>query len=589
MPPHPRTSKTPRPLPARPSPIIHLYIPALRPLFALQNPNTPPAVPLPCLHIEDAPRYPWRGILLDCSRHFFPKQYILRYIDALALHKLNTHHWHLTVDQGWRIYILQYPKLTTISAFRSREEPPARPASSEPAKIGTTTNPLTATTQLAQTPEPDKDEHYGGFYSQDDIHEIVAYAQSRFIAVVPEIEMPGHSTAVLAAYPEFACTDVPAGGGFQVATRWGVFKDIYCPSPETYTFLHNTLDEVCDLFPAPDIHIGGDEVPKDRWKASPFCQQLLADLHLKDENELQSHFVHQIGNYLANEKNKRFLGWDEIWDATGGGGLAPGANVQSWRGTAGGKAAALADHDVIMSPQSHCYFDHPYEPDETSTRGTSAVPLDKVYNFNPLPEGLTPDQSKHILGAEGNVWSERIPTPQRADYMTFPRACALADALWTAPDFHDNSRDFSNFSARLQQHFQLLKSLDIHFFDDPIAHATVLATWKPGDFQKQPTTHDYDITAQMKTRPANTPLKIRLDLTNGQNKLTITSITLTENENQIAKDTHPASAATSSKATLYTLTVPQINPTAKYTLHITAAADTGPDTTGNIHLLPHGS
>ncbi len=398
--------------------------------------------------------------------------------------------------------------------------------------------------------------------------------------------MPGHSTAVLAAYPEFACTDVPAGGGgpIQVAIRWGVFKDIYCPSPETFTFLHNTLDEVCDLFPSPYIHIGGDEVPKDRWKASAFCQQLIADLHLKDENELQSHFVHQIGNYLANEKNKRFIGWDEILE----GGLAPGAIVQSWRGIAGGKAAALADHDVIMSPQSHCYFDHPYEPDDTNTRGASAVPLDKVYNFNPLPEGLTAEQSKHILGAEGNVWSERLPTPQRADYMAVPRACALAEALWTAPDFHDNSRDYANFSARLVEHFKRLHALDISFFDDPIAHATVLATWKPNDFQKTSTTRDYDITAQLQHAQPG-PLKIRLDLTNGQNKLDITAITLTENETQIATDAHPASAATSSKATLYTLNVPQLDPTAHYTLHITATAATGPDTTGNILLLHNSS
>ncbi|MGN6371356.1 MAG: beta-N-acetylhexosaminidase, partial [Phycisphaerae bacterium] len=550
----------------------HHYVPSLRPLFALKEPSAETSFPLPCLHIEDAPRYPWRGILLDCSRHFFPKQYILRTIDALALHKFNTLHWHLTDDQGWRIEILQYPKLTTISAFRSREDP-----ASARAKTGTTTNPNTTTTQ----PAPDTDEHYGGFYTQDDIREIVAYAATRFITVVPEIEMPGHSTAVLAAYPELACTPGP----FHVGTRWGVFKDIYCPSEQTFTFLQNTLDEVSQLFPSPYIHIGGDEVPKDRWKASDYCQALIKQEHLKNEDELQSFFVHKMGDYLLNQKQKRFIGWDEIME----GGLAPGAIVQSWRGTAGGKAAALADgggHDVIMSPQSHCYLDHPYQPDDNNPNNHfAAVPLDKTYNFNPMPEGLTPAQSKHILGAEGNLWSEHIPTPERADYMTFPRACALAEVLWTNPDFHDGSRDFPSFSARLQQHFQLLKSLNIHYFDDPVAHATLLASWKPGDFQKQPTTRDYDITDQLKTRSPG-PLKIRLDLTNGQNKLDITSLSLSENEKEIARDAHPASAATRSTATLYTLNIPSLNPAARYTLHLTARADTGPDTFGDILLLP---
>ncbi|BDQ03415.1 family 20 glycosylhydrolase [Ignavibacterium sp.] len=361
---------------------------------------------IPCVEIFDYPKFKWRGLNLDCCRHFMSKEFIKRYIDLLAFQKMNVLHWHLTEDQGWRIEIKKYPELTKVGAFRKYDD-------------GTV---------------------YGGYYTQDDIKEIVTYAQSRFITVVPEIEMPGHSTAAIATYPQLSCT----GGPFEVGTLWGVYKDIYCAgNEETFNFIEDVLSEVIELFPSKYIHIGGDEAPKDRWQNCPKCQQRIKEEGLADEHELQSYFIKRVENFL-NSKGKEIIGWDEILE----GGLAPGATVQSWRGTKGAIDAAKMNHDVIVSPTSHCYFDYPIE--------TTDVP--KVYSFNPIPDELNEEEAKHVLGSEGNMWTEYAPQ-HLVDYRLFPRLTALAEVLWTYP----NERNYEEFASRLQKFYDKLDEMNVNY------------------------------------------------------------------------------------------------------------------------------
>jgi hexosaminidase len=378
---------------------------------------------IPALEIRDQPRYRWRGMLLDCGRHFMTKDFVKRYIDLLAYHKLNVLHWHLTEDQGWRIEIKKYPKLTEIGAWRQATRDDEQPR--------------------------DAAGRYGGFYTQDDIREIVAYAKARFVTIVPEIEMPGHCQAALASYPELSCT----GGPFKVGTKWGVYDDVYCAGNErTFEFLQDVLTGVLDLFPSEFIHIGGDEVPKTRWQACPKCQARIKAEGLKDEAELQSYFIRRIEKFLSS-KGRRLIGWDEILE----GGLAPHATVQSWRGMGGAIAAATAGHDVICSPTSHCYLDYPQFP-VVSTQPVTVITLDKVYSFEPTPAELTAEQAKHILGAEGNMWTERAPQ-DRVDYMVFPRLCALAEVAWSPKEL----RDWDDFATRMKTHYQRLDALGVHY------------------------------------------------------------------------------------------------------------------------------
>ena len=373
---------------------------------------------VPCAEIIDAPRYGWRGMLLDCGRHFMDKDFIKRYIDLLAYHKLNVLHWHLTEDQGWRIEIKKYPKLTEIGAWRDQEG-----------------------------------ERYGGFYTQEDIKEIVAYAASRYITVVPEIEMPGHSLAALAAYPQLSCT----GGPFEVGNKWGIFEDVYCAgNDETFQFLTDVLDEVIALFPSPYIHIGGDECPKKRWQACEKCQARIKAEGLKDERELQSYFIKRIEKYV-NSKGKRIIGWDEILE----GGLAPNATVQSWRGMSGAIAAATSGHDVIASPVEYCYIDYA-QARLPSEHSFGFLPLQRCYSFEPTPSELTPEQAKHILGIECNIWTERAPM-QRVDRQVFPRLCALSEVAWSPRAV----RDYENFSQRMLTHYRRLEELGVKFFFRP--------------------------------------------------------------------------------------------------------------------------
>lgn len=385
----------------------------------------PGAVEWPCLRISDHSRFLWRGMLLDCGRHFMDKEFVKRYIDLLAYHKLNVLHWHLTEDQGWRIEIRKYPKLTEVGAWRRATRDSEQPR--------------------------DAQGRYGGFYTQDDVREIVAYARGRYVTVVPEIEMPGHCLAALAAYPELSCT----GGPFEVRTEWGVEENVYCAGNEkTFEFLEGVLTEVIDLFPGQYIHIGGDEVPKARWKACPKCQERMKAEGLKDEHELQSYFVRRIEKFLSS-RNRRLIGWDEILE----GGLAPNATVQSWRGMSGAVAAASAGHDVIASPTTHCYLDYPQGPDPAAPGWMGFIDLEKIYSFDPLPASLPPDKSKHILGVEGNIWTERAPQP-RVDWQVFPRLAALAEVGWSAP----TTRDSADFSRRMRTHYRRLDALGVDYF-----------------------------------------------------------------------------------------------------------------------------
>lgn len=353
-----------------------------------------------CCIVKDQPKFSWRGLHLDVSRHFFTVDEVKRYIDLMALYKYNTFHWHLTDDQGWRIEIKKYPKLTEIGAWRDST-----------VNKHYSTNPRTYTV-----------ERYGGFYTQEQIKDVVKYAQDRYITVVPEIEMPGHSRAALAAYPQYSCT----GKLQEVPGLWGIFEDIYCSKKESIQFLQDILAEVIELFPGKYIHIGGDEAPKDRWKVCPACQAVITANGLKDEHELQSYFIRQMDEFLTT-KGKQLIGWDEILE----GGLSPNAAVMSWRGIAGGIEAASQGHDVVMTPGSHCYFDH-YQsdnPGEPLAIG-GYTPLEKVYQYEPVPKDLELTKHKHILGAQANLWTEYIPDMQQLEYMTYPRAIALAQVLW---------------------------------------------------------------------------------------------------------------------------------------------------------------
>jgi hexosaminidase len=383
---------------------------------------------LPCADIEDKPRFSYRGLHLDVSRHFFPVSFVKKYIDLLALHKMNTFHWHLTDDQGWRIEIKKYPKLTEIGS--KRKETMAGHYSEQ---------------RYDGTP-------YGGFYTQNDIKEVVAYAKERFITIIPEIEMPGHALAALAAYPELSCD---ASKTYEVGTKWGVYDDVFCPNENTFAFLQDVLTEVMDLFPSKYIHIGGDECPKDAWKKSAFCQELMKKEGLKDEHELQSYFIQRIEKFI-NSKGRSIIGWDEILE----GGLAPNATVMSWRGTEGGIAAAKQNHDVVMTPGSHCYLDYyQADPDSEPLAIGGFITLEKIYSYEPIPTELNEEQGKRILGAQGNVWSEYMKTPDKVEYMVYPRAAALSEVLWSPASM----RNYDNFFERLQPHLRRLDGLKVNY------------------------------------------------------------------------------------------------------------------------------
>lgn len=392
---------------------------------------------IPCADIQDEPRFAYRGLHLDVGRHFFEAAFIKKYIDLMAHYKLNTFHWHLTEDQGWRIEIKRYPRLTTVGAQRKE-------------------------TMVEKNFDPyvGDGKPYGGFYTQEEIKDVVRYAATRHVTIIPEIEMPGHSLAALTAYPELGCT----GGPYEVGTKWGIFDDVYCAGNDSvFTFLQNVLDEVMDLFPASYIHIGGDESPKTRWKVCPKCQKRMKDLGLKDEHALQSYFIQRAEKYI-NSKGRSIIGWDEILE----GGLAPNATVMSWRGEEGGIAAAQQHHNVVMTPGDYMYLDsYQADPKTEPLAIGGLLTVEMVYNYEPYAKQLTADETKYVLGAQGNVWTEYITTGKYVEYMAYPRACALAEVDWSPKA----ARNFTGFKARMQTQQQLLDLWQVnyakHLFTQP--------------------------------------------------------------------------------------------------------------------------
>jgi hexosaminidase len=385
---------------------------------------------VPCVQIEDQPRFKWRGFLLDVARHFFTKQEVKQVLDVLASQKINTLQMHLTDDQGWRIEIKKYPRLTQIGAWRK--------------DAGFGLDPKASTTY-------GPDGRYGGYYSQDDIREIVAYARARHITVVPEIEMPGHASAALSAFPELSCN----GGPYSPNAEGGVFAGVYCVGNDgTFEFLQDVLAEVRQLFPGQYIHIGGDEVPKENWQKCPRCQARIKQEGLKNEHELQSYFVRRIEKFIKAQ-GRTLIGWSEIRE----GGLAQKAVVMDWIG--GAVEAASAGHDVIMSPTEYCYVDYYQSTNQTTEPKAIGgyLPLSKVYSFEPVPAGLDSQYQEHILGGQGNLWTEYIPNLKHAQYMAFPRLCALAEATWSAPA----ARNWEDFTRRLRVQLQRFDQLGVNY------------------------------------------------------------------------------------------------------------------------------
>lgn len=385
---------------------------------------------VPAVEITDEPRFPYRGMHLDVSRHFMPIEFVKKYIDLMAQYKFNYFHWHLTDDQGWRIEIKKYPKLTEIGSKRkeSVKEKNLQPYIGDGVPVE-------------------------GFYTQKQIKDVVAYARARQITVIPEIELPGHSSAALAAYPELGCKE---NYEYKVQTTWGIFKEVYCPTEKTFKFLEDVLTETIALFPdSPYVHIGGDEVLKDHWKESPAVKELMQRENLKDEHEVQSYFIRRMEKFI-NSKGKKIIGWDEILE----GGLAPNATVMSWRGIKGGIEAAKAKHDVIMTPTDFAYLDYgqgdpAYEPINIG----GYLPLEKVYSFDPLPKELAPDEAKYILGGQGNIWTEYLQTPEQVQYMAFPRMMAIAEDVWSRA----RDKNFDDFQARLSAHYTRLDRQKVNY------------------------------------------------------------------------------------------------------------------------------
>ena len=394
---------------------------------------------VPCVEIEDAPRFAWRGAMLDVSRHFLPKAFVLKFLDLLALHKMNTLQLHLTDDQGWRIEIKKYPKLTEIGSVRERT------------LIGRALKDPTDP-EFDPSAEEFDGVPYGGFYTQDDAREIVAYATARHIAVVPEIEMPGHAQSAIAAYPVFGCTGRPV----EVSPRWGIHEALYKPDEPTLAFLRDVLTEIMDIFPSPYIHVGGDEAVKTQWRRSEECQTIMRALSLTTEDELQAYFIRRMDEFLT-QQGRTLVGWDEILE----GGLSPGAVVMSWRGEEGGIEAAAAGHDVVMAPQQFTYFNF-YQADARSAEPVAfreLLTLPTVYGYDPVPAAIPPEQASQVLGTQCQLWTEYMPTAAQVEYQAFPRLTAFAEVAWTQPA----RKDYADFLLRLPAMLAYLDTLGVHY------------------------------------------------------------------------------------------------------------------------------
>ena len=419
---------------------------------------------VPCCDIEDAPRFPYRGMHLDCCLHFFEMDFLKRYIDIMALHKVNRFHWHLTEDQGWRLEIKKYPLLTEKGQWRKETV------------IGSLKSGV-----YDGTP-------HGGYYSQDEVRELVQYAAERYVTIIPEIEMPGHALAAISCYPELSCG---LEDHYETATRWGVFKQVFCPKDETFKFLEDVMDEVFELFPSTLVHIGGDECPKASWKQCPHCQALIRKLGLKDEFELQSWFITRMEKYI-NSKGHEIIGWDEILQ----GGLAPNAKVMSWLGEEGGIKAAQQHHEVVMAPYPKYYLDYwQADPDSEPLAMGGPTLLRTMYEYEPVPAVLTPEEARYIIGVEGCVWTEYMPTPARVEYMAWPRMCAIAESGWSRGD-----KDYEAFTRRLEHHLQRLDNLHVGYCK---------AFWNPF-IELRPDT-EYDKVAILSVDAPDTEIRYTLD------------------------------------------------------------------------------
>ncbi|HUK32068.1 MAG TPA: beta-N-acetylhexosaminidase, partial [Candidatus Acidoferrum sp.] len=460
---------------------------------------------VPAATIEDTPRFSWRGVHLDVSRHFMPKEFVFKFLDLMALHKLNVFHWHLVDDQGWRIEIKKYPRLALIGGKTDY----------------TTFNPVQPM-QAVSLPQ-------GGYYTQDDIREVVRYAAARFITVVPEIEMPGHSASAVAAYPELGNKlEIEEGGGN--TAFMGIWDSNYNVDDSTIHFLQDVLTEVMALFPSKFIHIGGDEVDKRPWHANPKAQARMQQLGLKDENELQSWFVRQMDQFLAAH-GRRLVGWDEILE----GGLAPGATVMSWRGMAGGVAAAKAGHDVVMAPTGFTYLDY-YQgvaPRLEPLAIGGYLPLEQIYSFDPVAPELTPTETQHILGGQAQLWTEFMPQQKEVEFMAWPRLCALSEAVWSPR----GPRNFTEFTERLKPDIERFKILDVHY--RPVAPIPAPAAhWQSGDAAAAFSEHEWDIT---KSLAAPGQYDVAFMMTGGRGHVEFEWVELRENGTVIQRIVRPGS------------------------------------------------
>jgi len=504
---------------------------------------------VPCVTIKDSPRFSWRGMMLDSSRHFQSVQTVKRYLDLMAMHKLNVFHWHLVDGHGWRIEIKKYPKLTSVGAWRKQ------PGYKENGGI------------------------YGGFYTQKQIRDIVKYAAERFITIVPEIEMPGHSQEVMAAYPNLACKDEEQEVAyfFTYPCKRQAFphlkgSNVFCAgNDETFEFLENVLLEVFELFPSHYIHVGGDECNKKYWRTCPKCHKRIKDEHLKNLHGLQSYFMKRIEKFI-NKHGRRMIGWNEILE----GGLAPNATVMSWQGEKPGIKAAKMGHDIVMSPNHTLYFDHaqsrsPNHP--PSWPGIST--LEKVYNYNPIPKVFSKEDEKHLIGVQANVWTCFINTQDLLDLMTYPRACALSELSWSL----DSVKNYADFTKRMNTHLQRLDYLNVKYY---VETSVQVGSWNKEQITTQKSTITANITAAIKK--AGT-FSIAFRYKSGKHALNIFEVALLKNGKEICKDIHQGLSGFALKKHIYKLKIDKYSPKDKYTIRATVSGSGGGDSNGYIYWM----
>jgi hexosaminidase len=501
---------------------------------------------VPAVSIDDAPRFQWRGLHIDCGRHFFPVADIKKFIDVMATQKFNTLHWHLTEDQGWRLEIKKYPKLTQIGSVRA--ESPKRGARN----------------QGDGTP-------YGGFYTQAEARDIVAYAAARHVTVVPEIEIPGHAAAAITAYPELGNTDVP-GYKPHVYTIWGVHPYTFAPKPETFAFLEDVLTEVLDIFPSTYIHIGGDEAPTTQWEQSAYARDFMKQHNLKNGHQLQSYFNERLDTFLTKH-GRKLIGWDEILE----GGLSPNAAVMSWRGEGGARRAAALGHPFVMASNSAYYLDYAQGrgPGEPETIG-GYVPLRRTYEFDPAA-GIPADKQHLELGVQGQLWSEFIWDMPNMEYMAYPRACAVAETAWTPA----NLKDYADFRQRLETNVLRLKALGVNF--RPLEVEQIPAgTWKSGGVGETWIAKEWDISPQI-TKAGN--VEVTFQYTGGTHRLDINKAELLQNGAVIATDQHDGTTGGRTEGNIYRFALPNYVAGAKYSLRANVRSDGGNDSNGEIYVV----